>query len=196
MRGRGAISGESAGRRGATLLELVASALLLSFVVAAASKLFQVGHASHTMVRHYSQAQSDLREALRRATWGMRHGYGVVATSTAGNFPVQASNTAQAILLLPEPTGSNPAQVQVRYHVTNGILYAQRANEAAPGMALLPGVQNVTFAYYQTNGATRVPVNGTPALATEVEIQATARRHRWNTKVSTLVNLRNSITGL
>lgn len=185
----------AAGRpfRGASLAEFLAVVLILSFVIGATGRLLTVGERQQRLGRGYSQAQSDLREALRVATRALRHGYAVVSPSTETQFPTSVSNADQVIVRVPEPGGGS--QVEVRLHVLNGVLYAQRSDENSPGRALITGVRSAGFAYYVTSGTVRASSGGNPPAATEVEIALTANRESWSTTVRTLVTMRNRIAG-
>ena len=176
-------------------MELVLTALILSFILAATAQLYRVGNEQHRIVRHYSQVQVNLREALRRATRTIRHGSAVVTGSTVSNFQVADSTATQLIVVVPEPTGVMPDWIQVRIHLDGGILYAQRADQAAPGTPLITGVQSVNFDYFQVAGTTRAAVNGTPQVANEVQLSVVGRDGNATTRVTTLVNLRNAIAG-
>ncbi|MFN3648286.1 MAG: type II secretion system protein [Armatimonadota bacterium] len=184
-------------RRGVTLAEVVIAAMILGFLLAATANLYQVGFRQQRLAGAYGQVQTDLRDALRRATRGMRHGFRVVSPSTSPSFPVTTSSAAQVIVEVPEPSASASSSVEVRFHVSGGVLYAQRSDQAAPGLALIQGVQTVSFEYFRqpSSGTEHTPVNGAPASANEVRVTVTARRPPATTTVSTLVNLRNSIAG-
>ena len=191
-------------RRGLSVVEAVVAAMLLSFVVAATAQLLAVGQAQQRIARNYSDAQTDLREALVRSTRAIRHGYAVKNPSAdvgaVANYPNLTSTTTQLIVEVPEPTGALSERVQLRFHVTNGTFYAQRSDETAPGTELIEDVDSIVFSYWRTTGTTRIPVNdttgaNTPSTATEVDIRLIAVRDNAETPVSTLVTLRNSIAG-
>lgn len=187
----------NARRRGFSLMEAVITALILSFVVAATASLMNSGLRQQKIGREYSQAQTDLRQGLSRATRAIRHAYGVVNPSTEANFGGStASNTNQIIVRVPEPAGSANPDVEMRFHASNGTLYAQRDDEAAPGTALMTGVQSLTFNYFQSNTGVSVPMNGTPSQASAVQVRVTAVVGSATTPVETLVTMRNSILGL
>jgi hypothetical protein len=185
------------------------AAILLSFVVAASANLISVGQRQQRIARNYAQVETDLREALRRATRAVRHGYSVqsptINTSAVLNFadsgvPKLLSDSTQVIVKVPEPTGSNPDTVELRFHLTNGTLYAQRSDQSSPGTALISDVSSLSISYWNTVGTTRTAVNDTtgsnvPSAATEVQFTITAVEDQATTKVSTLVAMRNKIAG-
>lgn len=180
-------------RRGYSLIEALIGVLILSFVVAATATLMEVGTRQQRLGRSYSQVQTELRDALRRATRSVRHGYWVVGTSTVSNFSAApTSGSTQVIVRLPQAGGGT---LEARYHLSGGTLYVQREDEVAPGTALITGVTQFTLGYYRTNGSVRSASDGTPANATEVKFRLTATRGSATTPVETLVTLRNRLAG-
>lgn len=184
-------------------VELLGVALTLSFLIAATAMLFDAGERQQRLARTYSQVQIDLRDALREATWGIRHGYSVINPSDAANFADKGSHPTQVIVRVPEPsfktdpnTGLPDSYEEVRYYLANGTLWAQRADESGTGTALLRQVRSLTFHYFQSVGMTRVAIDATPQQATEVQITLTAVRGPSVTTVQTLVNLRNFVANL
>jgi hypothetical protein len=178
-------------------MEMVVSALILSFVVMATAQLMNGGLRQQKLGREYSQAQTDLREGLARATRAIRHAYEVVNPSTEANFGANtASSAGQVIVRVPEPGGSANPDVEMRFHLSNGTLYAQRDDQTAPGTALMTGVQSLTFNDFQSITGTSVAMDGTPQQASAVQIRITAVRGSAVTPVETLVTMRNSILGL
>lgn len=175
------------------MIEGLVVALLLSFAVAATAALLGAGQRQQRLGRNYSQVQQDLREALRRSTRGIRHGYTVVGTSTDPDFAAAPSSGANQVIVNMTTTGD--AQIQARYHLTNGTFYVQRADEAAPGAALITGVTELVVSYYQSIGAVRTPTDGTPANATEIRMRVKAKREAVSTAAETLVTLRNKQAG-
>ena len=180
--------------RGASLPELLITALLLSFIVGSVARLYSVGKSSHQVSRGYSQNQTDLRTAMRRATRTIRHGGAPVATTTDFGGGTQASDGTQVILQIPD------SSVKVRVYYKSGSLYAQRSDESAPGTQLITGLTipsgQQTFRYYQSAGtAPPADVSGSPATATEVKISLWSVRERVQTGITTYVALRNRIAG-
>lgn len=180
-------------RRGLTLLELVVALFLFGMMIAATASLLVAGQRQQTLGQDFSHVQSELRTGLRRATRTLRHGYAVVASSSSGAFSSPVSNASQVIVRVPEPTGAGALQVEVRLHVSGGVLYAQRADQAAPGTALLSGVQSLRFEYFQTSGGTRSPVDASPADTTDIRITVTAAKGVAATSATTTVSLRNAL---
>jgi hypothetical protein len=175
-------------------MEMVLAALLLSFIVAAVSALYNVAYKQQRIARNYSQVQTDIRAGLRRATRAIRHGYKVVNPSTQANFPVKASNASQMIVVVPDNTA---AQRELRLYLSSGTLYAQYQDQTtASATALLSGVTALTFNYFYENVTTKTATDGSPQLATEVQITVTAQQDAATTTVQAYVELRNATLGL
>lgn len=185
-------------RSGATLIEMVVSALILSFIVAATAGLYTVGQAQQRTARSYSEAQTDIRTTLRRMTRALRHGYQVVGVSAAGTLAGKASGPDQVIVRVPEPGGGSQSEI-LFYRSGSGVLYFQRESDAAPGTPLVEGVRALAVHYFRTDiavgGAIRVPVDADPATATEAEVTLTVERPPAVTTVKAYVTLRNAIVG-
>jgi len=96
---------------------------------------------------------------------------------------------------VPEPSGAPTQWIQIRYHLSGGVLYGQRADQGAPGVPLTDGVEALAFNYYQARGTTRTAVDASPGAANEVQVRLAARRGSAVTAVTVLVNLRNAIVG-
>lgn len=183
-------------RAGFSLTELLAALTMLAFVITGAATLLNVGRRQLRTLRTYSQVQTDLRAGVRRASRTLRHANTVLNPSSAGNFPVKSSSASQVIVQVPEPTGSSPATVEVRFYVSNGVFYAQRSDVSGSGVALESGVQSVLFNYFRTVNGTRSSVDATPNQATEIQMTTTAASGGMNTKLTTLVALRNVLINL
>lgn len=179
--------------RGMTLIEVLIVALIMTFLTIGVGMLYTVGQRQQRISNYYSQVQTDMREGLRRVTRTLRHGYEVVGTSTAGTLNGLSSSTSQIIVRVPEPTGAATTYVHIRFYVSGSVLYSQRQDQSAPGVALLDGVQTLAFNYFDEYGAN---MNATPTAATRTEIVLTARRGPATTTVRTLVTLRNRSVGL
>lgn len=180
-------------RRGTSLVEALAVSLILAFVMAASARLLHAGNVQQLLSRGYSQAQTDLRDALRRATRGIRHAFGVVPASSSPTFSAAPnSNASQLIVRLPQP-GS--AAIEARYYLSNGTFYVQRDTDAAPGTPLITGVTQLQFQYLRVSATTHTDVTGSPGSANEVRIRLTARRETATTPVEALVSMRNSVIG-
>lgn len=184
-------------RAGVTLPEVLVTALILAFVVAATAGLYTIGQAQQQTARGYSRAQTDIRSALNRITRTLRHGYRIVDTSSVGALAGMSSGATQAIVEVPEPGAASTAQVRF-YRAADGTVYFQRHTDAAPGTALIRGVQALTFQYLQTTdpgtGLATFPAP-TPGQATEVRITITANRPHAVTTVQAYVTLRNALGG-
>jgi type II secretory pathway component PulJ len=180
-------------RRGYSLIEAVVTLVILSFVVAATATMMEVGTRQQRLGRNYSEVQTELRDALRRVTRGLRHGYQVVASSTQANFATApTSGPTQVIVKLPQAGGGI---IEVRYHLSNGTLYSQREDETAPGTARLTEVDSLSLSYYQTVGSVRSAADSSPGDATEIRFYVTATRGSATTPVEALVALRNRLAG-
>src|SRR5437868_3412727 len=142
-------------RRGVTIIEMLMVAIILSFIVGATMRLYNVGQYQQLQARMYSQAQLDLRVALRRATRTIRHGYSPKATSSKSNFPSDsASSSTQVIVPIPE-TDSDGTNKEIRVYYSSGSLYAQRSDETGSGTLLIDGLRTSTagaeFHYFKSS---------------------------------------------
>jgi prepilin-type N-terminal cleavage/methylation domain-containing protein len=183
-------------RRGMSLPELLVSLTLMAFVIVSCATLLTIGRRQQRTWQQYSQIQTDLRMALRRASRTIRHGSVVLNPSVAANFPVKTSSATQLIVLVPEPTGTTPTTVEVRFHLNGGVLYAQRSDVSGNGIALMSGVQSVAFSYYRTVAGARTSVPGAPHTATEVGITLTGSSGALTTNLTALVAMRNALLSL
>ena len=183
-------------RRGVSLAELLVSLTMMAMVIASCATLLTIGRRQQKTWQRYSQLQTDLHTALRRATRTIRHGSAVLNPSAAANFPVKTSSATQVIVQVPEPTGTSPTTVQVRFYVSGGVFYAQRSDVAGNGLTLMSGVQSVAFSYYRTAAGTRTSVSGTPQTATEIGITLTGSSGGLNTSLTSLTAMRNVLISL
>ena len=186
----------TASRRGHTLWEMLATTLLLGMTATAAATLMRTGQRQQKIARDYSQIQTDMRSAVRRASRTIRHGYAVVNPSSSSRFAGNtASNGSQVIVKVPEP--GNTSQVEVRFYLSGGTFYAQRADDTGSGLALMSGVNTLSFNYYQTSSATgtRTAVDSTPQSATEVGLTLNATSGLVTSSFTSYVALRNKNTG-
>jgi hypothetical protein len=170
--------------------------MMLGFVITGAATLLNVGRRQQRTLRLYSQVQTDLRASIRRATRALRHASEVVNPSTATNFPVKSSGASQVIVTVPEPSGSSPSTVQIRFYLSSGNFYAQRSDNTGPGVLLESGVQSLTFNYFRTVGSSRTAVDASPSQATEIQIAITGSSGNISSKLTTLVALRNVLVSL
>ena len=177
-------------KRGFSFIELLAAMLLLTFIIAVTGTLYQVGQRQQRTARDYSQNQIDARKALRKLTRTIRHALGVVGTSAAGNL-LNLTSGANAIIVDTLDAGGAP-RVQIRFHVSNGVLYGQREEQAAPGVAIADGIQSLTFRYFQVFGAGRTELLTGLEDATDVEIHLTILRNGMTTTTVGLVGMRNA----
>lgn len=185
-------------RRGVTLVELLASTIILSFVVSGTMTLYTVGQKTQSVSRYYSQVQTDMRTGMRSATRTIRHGYNVVATSVKTNFPAgsRTSTASQIIVRVPEPSTSGSPDVEIRFYASGGTLYVQRSDAASPGTALITGVQSFTINYFITSGGTRSTDDGTPGTATEAQLTLVDTYGSVTSTVTAYAALRNAIAPL
>jgi len=179
-------------RRAVTLLEMVAALTILAAVSAATVSLYWTGQRAHRRARFYSEAQTDIRDTLRRITRTARTSECVMAQGTLGTLSGLTSNTYQVVLRVPQ--GASPA-IECRYYVSNGMLYQQLSTQSAPGRRLLSGVVSLTFGYYRTLAGTRTSVAGAPASATEIEIVLRVRNASVTTGLTGYVSIRTALTG-
>ena len=177
---------------GVSLVEMMSALLILGIVTSAAFSLYWTGNQAHRRSRFYSQAQTDARTALREMTRVIRSSIAVVSTGTQGTLSGLASGSNQLVLRVPQSSGS---PIEVRYYVSNGVLYVQRSTDAAPGSALMRGVTGLTFGYVRTLAGTRTPVDSAPATATEVDVRLHVRRASVTTGLSAYVAIRTAVSG-
>lgn len=195
-------------RRGGTLLELVATFLILAFVTSGTVGLYYVGTRQQRGSRFYTLAQTDLREGIRRITRTVRHGSGVLTTaspasavSPSSGFPVKVSDASQIIVDV-HLASSTANQIRIYRNSTTGTIYAQTAGDAPtlPGTVMVDGPATLAIAYYQT-GATSTGTSTTdvtasaPAAATEVQLTISATRGNVTTTSVAYVQLRNANFG-
>lgn len=187
-------------QRAVTFVEMLVAMLILSFIIAAAATFYNTAYEQQRQARGFSRALTDLRSSLRVATRAIRHGFTVVGTTT--NFGNASSSATQLIVTVPEPTGTTPSTVQLRYYLSGGVLYKQRSDQAAPGTALADGITTLTFTYYQTVVTTRNTLPYTVGSttfgrdnATEVLMTVTATREKVLVRDSALILLRNKALG-
>lgn len=185
-------------RRGALLVETLAAVLILTFLVWATARFYIVGIAQQRLGQGYSQAQTNIRTALRSVTRTIRHGYAVVPSVSSGNLNGKTSTTSQIIVTVPQATGS--PTINILFYVSNGTLYYQRSTDTSPTV-MITGVQSLTLTYYKTSlassgtGTTQTQVNSTPGSATEVQINLVANYQNVTTTVTAYTTLRNMIAG-
>jgi type II secretory pathway component PulJ len=197
-------------RKAASLIELLAAVLILAFVMVGVAVLYQVNNRVSRRMRNYSLVQTDLRTGVRRATRTIRHGTQVVVAATTYTQTVltftasasRASNTSsQVTVCVPDSAVAiaPPTFVEVRLYLSNGTLYAQRADEGNAGTAgivLLSGISAFTITYWNSSVSPRATTNASPQLATEVELSVTAAepgQGAVSTSVDSLVSLRNYV---
>ena len=188
----------SRSRRGATLMELVATYLILAFVTSGTMGLYYVGTRQQRISRFYTLAQTDLREGIRRITRTVRHGSAVL-TGTA--FAAPNSSATQIIVAVPQASPGD--RIRVYRDPTTGTIYAQTAGDAAAssaGTVMVTGPATLSIAYYQTGATstgtatTDVTASG-PATATEAQITLSATRGSVTTTSVAYVQLRNANFG-
>lgn len=151
---------------------MLISVMLLCFVMGGTALLFSAGYRQQQRALHDSEVQSELSAALRIVLRVLRHGHNVVARSQQARFPAtaRASNNRQVIVRVPGPAGADNDTIEVRLHVSDGALYAQRADEMPPGHALMTGVTAMAISYYRTNAGERVAADEVPGSANEVQV--------------------------
>lgn len=179
--------------RGMTIIEMLAASLVVTFLVAASTTLYDVGFRQQRLAWRYSNSQTDLRAALSQMTRTLRHGYAVVPVSAAGNLVGQVSNNTQVIVRVPQPAGA--AAIEVMFAVSpTGDLYYQREGDAV-GTTMISGVQSIAVNYFQTVAGVTSAVDLTPGTATEIQIGLTVNKDRAATSVTAYSALRNTILG-
>lgn len=176
---------------GASLVEMVAGLLILSFVTASVVSMYTTGRQSHRRARFYSKSQTEIRYALREMTRRIRTSNALLAQGTQGTLSGIASSSFQVVMTVPSGGGTK----QCRYYVSNGILYRQTSTQSAPGTPILKDVVQLTFAYYKTAAGTRISATGAVGTATEVEILLQARYGSVTTGLAAYVTLRSVVAG-
>lgn len=190
----GGLPARARSRRGVTFIEMAVTALVLAFIVAATAGLYNIGQRQQLIGGRYSANQTNMREALRRMTRALRHGYAVVGTSSAGSLSGISSGAGQVVVRVPDPGGATQSDL-LFYRSPAGAIYYLGQNDPAPGTKLLDNVQSLTFNYFQTTPSGTTVVDATPSQATEVMITMTAVSRPATTTVTAYVNLRNAIGG-
>lgn len=175
---------------GISLVEMMASLVILGLIVAATVSLYWTGNMAHRRAGFYSRGQTDIRQAVRQMTRVIRTSERVVAQGTLGTLNGISSNQYQIVVRLP---GTTPTEC--RYYVSNGVLYEHLSSSSAPGRPLLSDVVSLTFNYYRTVAGVRTSVNGSPQSATEVEVSVRARSGSVTTGLTTYVAIRTVIAG-
>ncbi len=174
-------------RTGASLIELLAVAGIMLFIVVATFQLFRVGDYQATQGRNYSQIQTETRWAIRPALRVIRAAKSVVINGSMGTLASQSSTAAQLVVLVPRSSGT---EVLCRYHVYQGTLYMQTSDDAAPGVAMLTGVTGIRWRYYVTSAGARTSTDGAPAAANEVTLALTVQRGNVYTSTNAGASLR------
>ena len=177
-------------RRGATLVELVATFLILGFVTSGTVGLYYVGTRQQRGSRFYTLAQTDLREGIRRISRTVRHGFAVLPGSDATQIYVSVPQTAPG------------DQIRIYRDSTTGTIYAQPVGTGATGTrtVMVDGPATLSLTYYQT-GATSTGTSTTdvttsaPTSATEVQFTISATRGSVTTTSVAYVELRNANFG-
>ena len=182
-------------RHGVSLVELVATFLILAFVTVGTLNLYNVGNRQQRNARFYSQAQTDIREGIRRILRTVRHGSAVL---TGTSFSAADSTTSQIIVAVPQASPGD----QIRIYASSGNIYAQTAGDAAASLAgtlMVAAPATLLVNYSQTTvtatGTTITAVDGAPASATEAQVTITATRGSVTTKSIAYVELRNRSLG-
>ncbi|MFM7323260.1 MAG: type II secretion system protein J [Armatimonadota bacterium] len=178
--------------RAVTMIEALIAVAIFTFIVSAIGLLFNAVYKQQQLARNLSRGLTDLRSGFVVLTRVGRHAYRVVeSTSSFGNA---ASSASQLIIEVPEPTGTTPATVLIRFYVTGGTLYKQRAGQSDPGTPLLDNVSSVAFRYFYNQGGTRSELPATLfGLATTIgsarEIEATVVTLEGGTSVRDVASI-------
>lgn len=200
MRERAVVTptGRFRSRRGASIVEMVATFLILAFVTSGTAGLYYVGTRQQRGSRFYTEAQTDLREGIRRITRTVRHGSAVLTGTT---FPSADSNSAQVIVAVPQASPRD--KIRIYRNASSGTIYAQTSGDAASasaGTVMLAGPATLSITYYRTGatstGTTTTDVTSSgPATATEVQLTLSTTRGSVTTTSVAYVQLRNANFG-
>ena len=174
-------------RSGASLVELLAVAGIMLFIVVATFQLFRVGDYQASQGRDYSQIQTETRLAIRPALRVIRAAKSVVVNGSMGTLTAQSSTAAQLVVLVARASGT---EVLCRYYVNRGTLYRQTSDDAAPGDEMLTGATGIRWHYYVTSAGPRTITDGAPAAANEVTVTLTVRRGNVFTSTNAGASLR------
>ena len=193
-------SGRSA-RAGWSLIELLATSLILSFVIASTVALYTIWERQSLMARNYSQAQTDTRTAFRTIMRTVRHG------NYVSTVAINAINSDDSHVIVNVPQPGNTAADFVFYTDAGGGLYVQSRTDSSP-TRIISGVTAMRIRYFQTvttgagnaRVATTTEVPGAPGAANQVQIALTVRsggaNNNSNAAVATttqaFVTLRNT----
>ncbi len=184
--------------RAVSLVELLVSTLIFTFVLTAAVSLYSAGNVQQNRARYYSQAQTDLRLILRTASRTIRHAYGVVSSSTESRFPSgsKSSSQDQIIVRVPEPARAKKNSIEIRFYVLDGAFYAQRSDEAAPGTKFAEGVKSLKVNYFRSTGSFRNSADNAPATATEAQLNIQNTVGNVSSGAAAYIAFRNADIGL
>lgn len=152
-------------KQGFTLVELLIVVVIAGIIFALASPLLQTGFNAFFTQQNLSDAEWQGRLATERMSRDLR------AIPTVANISTAGSN--QLIYL--DSSGST-----VNYQLSGTDL-------TLSGNVLARGINNLTFTYYDANGA----VTGLIANIRYIDINLNITQNNTNTTLSTLVNLRN-----
>ncbi len=167
--------------RAFTFVEMLATVLVLSFLVGATGTFYMVYQRVSLYTRHNSQAQTDLRTAFRSMERTLRHAKQVQAAGTLGSLVGNISNNyTQVIVLVPQSTGSvlGPGTtiingipyIEVEYYVLNGALWYRPStsntstkvidgvvpNNVGLPNSYAPSPTGLSIGYYQTAVSTSI----------------------------------------
>lgn len=187
--------------RGFSLVEALGAMLILTFVILGTLQLYQVGDKQQRTARNYSNAQTSNREAIRRMLRSLRHGFAVQMNDSSFTGSPVSSTATQVIVTVPHAVSGTD---HVRFYLSGSTLFGQNGGAAA--IAVATDIQSVAFTYYKTtqtfSGTTYTDVSGSPATATEVQIQlvsssgGTASATGATSTETAYVELRNATLGL
>ena len=177
---------------GASLAEMLACLLILSFAVASVSKLMTAGLLQQQAGRERSDGQDAVRKGVRLAVRSLRHGFRVVSSSTAFGS-AQSSSASQVIVEVPQPSGSNPSRILMRLYRSANVLYLQRSDQPGSPVAALSGITALTVNYYLTSGNTRTLCPSSPSSATDLQLTVRATSGNAIIQMSADVTMRNAL---
>ncbi len=175
--------------RGASVVELLAAAMIVGFLVAGSAALITVGEGQEVNSRMYSYLQTNLRSAMHPMTRALRHGYGVDATGT-GVLAARTSGANVIVCTIPTTPVTFPStNIEIAFYVSGGTLYYERSTDAS-ATSLMTGVNSLTVVYY-TTAAGVTTVAATPSAATEIQLTVSATDGPVTTSAQAYVWMRN-----
>jgi type II secretory pathway pseudopilin PulG len=178
-------------RRGAALVELLVTAVILSFVVAGTARLLRAGEAQQRVARSYSQGHTDLRAALRDATRAARRAKEVESPSDVTQCTLRVLPYATAV-------ASTDGGTRFRFYRDAASSELRAQPEGGAAQTLMTGVEAVQFQYFTTQinaAGVQLVTTADPTNATLVRITARLVRGPVRHTAESDITLRSRMAG-